>query len=1745
MSVFSKIKSWFSRTFGGGSSSRSSSRSRASRVSNYGGGGSRSYRDYSSGGYRSDYEDRQAAEQRRRQEQAQKRQATTNALASISKRTDALSSGRSSSVAGSATSMGNGYKTALKKIEQKAAPPDPKVKAAQASRDRATARLKSIEKKMPTVKSDKARIRSGDYEYAPKAKNINTPSAGDRPSMRITPKGFEKEMQNPAFRKSISASRGFVGKGVSFNVGEALLKGDKNDAYDRAMEEVYQKNKAKGYEIGGELAGALVGFGKAAGSVKTLGKVVGTKALGKEGFEKATEKAVAHWAAKASTRRAAEKELAKAVEKGSVKVANNAMREQLINEFARNRASRIVSALGADASLNLSVGVVNDVARASNMYEPGSKEWWKEIGISTGMNLGIGYGATVLPNKRILTGFPGKGKLREETLETIGKVKGAYNKLDDIGRGSFKDAGRLRPDAIKPPKIGESIDEKIARAAKESVDNRAAQAARNSVAEAVEQNADDAAKAELPRMQQAMRETFVKEGDNAGRRVDMNDILAKNSPFRQADDVAKNVEPPKTRVDVIDDELERIENEIISKRGKASSEELGSLNKQFDDLLAERNAIEEAGKAPRVETPRPSAKPATTAEQVAKDLADDVSEASVDRATQTAANRAEIRATHEGLNASVQEVSGGKYGARKSFVTAADFAGDAETDRMAKDIRKVMDEIAKGDGLDESLKSDGLYLRNTKAGRDKIAKQQAIIALNNPEETITKLRAKLSSGDRITLDDLGQMVALKNYFKANGIELPADVAQDFSRIYLKPQTERAQLLRSSYLFMAENDANFKETLIRKDLDAFRKKVCNVSEEEWAEMSKQLDKANGEGWLENEIRRLSEMTGAENREAFEDEYRKLCKDIYKFTEPSFWEVVSLIRHSFMLSNLKTGLNNLLGNVSQLEMYRMSDALQVAFENQIARSAKAQGKDFRRTTTFLKSGELKKLARWSSLNSGEVGERMAKNAKETEFEKLFNKEVKKRVADAMGDSKYGLHYEKGSAIRYEGSGKVKGAIIKGAQKYSKGVSYMLNEPDSWFVEKSYRLAFAKYLEANGVTTAKGFADNEELVREASDYALDVALENTYKKANRVVNFLEGARTKGYAKGSTLGQKAIAIGLDAELPYLKVPTNLIINNFKYSPFGLLKGGVDAMSALRHGDIEAMNIACRKLSKGMTGTGMAMLGFMLACDDQVGEDDWGFISAAKDYYKEYGVRDNSFKIGNKNLNISNMGIGAVQFLMGARYAEELNEHGGAPSSFLDDFDILTSVFAANFDSIADMSLLDNTFAIFDAVSNKGDYDMKRSEQLGNLGLTIAGNYAGQFVPAPVRSFARGITDADLDTNIKKGEGDNATRQIRRSANNIISGLPVINEKVLPHKVDRHGNLVHERKTAGDKAKQVAHNFADPFNTQTVKVPEADKIELSVKTESGKPYQPKGYDENREYKAKIGQGKHAEKLDLTGKEREQVARSFKRSGKDMAHNLVYSKAAWFGDSHGDRAQQILNGIPEDEEKAREYLYNTPEFKALDDYDKAKFMDALYDKRLGRGRTANYEAYVNIKGGDEGDFRFQNDLHWKQQDKYESAGLADVGITKGMWADVIEAAKDESHKFKDGQNIDTINSAWKLKNALMGLDMTPEQRVAAYQAIRGKRNGFGWYDWDGVSLKGYRRRGYRRRGWRHYGHGGSSKKAKVPTPKTIKASQFTQGTALGSTTKSASSSKSSAKATPPTLKRVQAKIDLPTVRKEY
>lgn len=563
MSVWSRIKRWFTGGGGGSSSSRSSSRSsssnrsstkRASRVTNYGGGGSRSVRNYNSRTRRY-YEDREAEQQTPSVNTETRQQRTTNALASISKRTDALSSGNSISnyadskksgldKAVSQAGTGNGTTRALAKIAEKTAertkanPPDAKLKQSQIKDAKTIRRDTSKALKEFTEadyeKNTNALIKSGDYERMPRAKNMNTPSAENRADLRVTPQGLERRMQDPAYKRLLSASRGAAG-GSTWLATNVLLAGDKNDEYDREMERVYQKNKSHGAEIAGELVGTLASFGIGAGPTQTLakntgnvalkagGKAVG-KVIGKDVGELTVERG-AQWAAEKLannplTRKAAEKELKLAIKKGLVNGADDIAKNEYIQKFAAKRATKLVNALGAEAALNLTGVAMMDVNRASLEHEIGSDEWWDELKRAAKTNAALSSVIVVAPALRARGGLPFVGGVRKDTKELLANLA----------------------------KNGDS-----------------------------------------PTARQAMREAFAREGDDAGKRIDFNELLSKNSPFRQADDVI--------RPQNVDEAVERAATETVERNADDAARETINNNvenarpQNLDDV-AEQTARE-------------------------------------------------------------------------------------------------------------------------------------------------------------------------------------------------------------------------------------------------------------------------------------------------------------------------------------------------------------------------------------------------------------------------------------------------------------------------------------------------------------------------------------------------------------------------------------------------------------------------------------------------------------------------------------------------------------------------------------------------------------------------------------------------------------------------------------------------------------------------------------------------------------------------------------------------------------------------------------------------------------------------------------------------------------------------------------------------------------------------------------------------------------------------------------------------
>lgn len=1129
-----------------------------------------------------------------------------------------------------------------------------------------------------------------------------------------------------------------------------------------------------------------------------------------------------------------------------------------------------------------------------------------------------------------------------------------------------------------------------------------------------------------------------------------------------------------------------------------------------------------------------------------------------------------MRGRYDRLNEGLKKETEGKVGIRKGIIAAEERASDAERKRIIKESGAEINQAIKNAHENAIHGGDFTYKVLTQGQRDDMFfdSYNKVKNAENVSQIVEELEEKMDKilreteanpwgiTDQITLKDLSDMLAVEQYYKDSGVAFPPEYEEIMTRLTTLQGTQYGQGQRGRHLMLMERSPRYREAMMTKDITKY---ISNVfGEDRFKDINRSLDKNFGEkNYLANELKRVANyettyahLPAEERRAAANEAYKELQKAILRNTKMSVWDAINLVRHTGMLSALATGGRNMLGNTSQFLMRELADKMTYFTERGLAKVG-GVSEDFRPTTVLTYKGkDSKKLA--NGLTSGAVGK--LTKTDDAYFEKFADPEYARQMTDVINDAvsdmmnieKYETRAQKGADYVAETLGE---KAVKGLawlpRKTTKAVNFMLNEPDSWFVETRFRKGLMRYLEANGITDSASLAGKENILKDAVEHAKNQALEDTYKKANRVTSFLEKIRSAGLKKDDNtwrnIAKKGAMITLDAELPYLKVPVNVGINTVKYSPINVVKSLIDANTAIKRGDVKALSSAAEELSKGLTGTGLATLGFLLNCDEQDNEESNGFIAKAQDALKEYGIKDYSLKIGDHVYDISNIGEGATQLLMGARAAEVVNENGGAPKGFLDNLDLVRECFAAPIDSIAEMGILDNALGIIDAFSNEGDYEKGFAERVGDAATNIGWDYAGQFIPQPLRGYARGTTSSDLDMGVKKGADVSATqRRLQSNINKFVGAIPYVNEQVLPHKVDSHGNYVNERKTNQDKLKAVLNNVVNPVKATKVHIPEADKIEMSVKNDKGEPFKPSGFDKKREYKTDVGQGKYKETIDLTGKEREQVARAAKVSGYDMANALV--KHGMFGDRLGARAQEILKNVPDDEEKAREMFFATDEWANADNATRNKYLNIMYgqgtdgNNNEGVSRTRKAEAYINVQGNSEGDFRYQNDLNWQYQKKYEDHNFAELGIDKGTYADVVQSIYDSSHKWdeENQKNVDTPNSAKKVKAGILAVEgLSPEQRVAIYQAIRGKRNGFGWYDWDGVSGGGS---GYRRRygGYRHYGGGSRSKKVPALKQSSYKATKRTYkdtaATLKTSSSRSKGLSTSPVKVEPPKVK---------------
>lgn len=1885
MGLFSKIKSWFKRTFSGGGGGSSSSSSRASRVSNYGGGGSRSYRDYSGGGYEHEYQSYQRRRELERQERKKKQQDTTNALASISKRTDALSSGRSSSVASSATSTGTTRVLARINEKSKAAPPDPKVKAAQDSRDRATAKLKQISNKVESDRKSFDKATGNKY-------NANTGNKAHDRQARINQK---MQLYDPNAEKwevehhpiASSAARGAL-SGVTFGGSEIVARESKNRQKTGA-EQFYQEHKNAKAEMAGEIAGSLASFGLTGGaSAKAVGKV--------------TPKAVSRLSARGTEKLASSAAIRRAAEKEAIKrFGREGATKEVINQIARRRASTAMAELGKDAAINMTTGLASDL---SHSYLDASKdgtfdrgEFARSMATNAALNTALGGATSFVPAFRV-------GRNFDDAIE--GAVRNvAEEQADDAVKVSLN--RRRRTDVRMPEVRPQTLDEAVENAAVDTVERNADEAVR-----AVESTQNIPVESQRPKTPTEVMTGYKSNGyrkrvADAKKRIksllDSGDTRgAREEIDRAVDDIVRNtrIEEPledniveikevlrntpiststkyKTdagyksggfnefrkgnfgslkltndgtpidelwgalqerfgrslfpdEIDVPSEQLQYL-SDLAKTKGrelKLPDEEIAHLREQLSESLWESankgrdhapfNANEEEWLTEQAASRAVSDEELAALEQRAIEdgLIDERVPATEPRPTEPSqfaqvdegmegidaeaerqAQRTLSQTQEEGLAAKIEEDATGRpmtdeeIKARRENTAKAKKAetkinprrmpkGERLTERVAKDIEGADFESAtKPASAKEIVEAEKKYVRGQASNYENVVSRggTSLASATGNEAELDVIKSKIDDGSlnyaRVKnkekyewavkdFVDNKETVSKKILQYADDIDsIPASQLVDTHyQAHAVMKMMRSQL-DNPELTQAERDAareiygaaasltqqlsslsgqinQFQGVMVHCDgKTRMRNAVDNIANMLDASRGFRTSKT-GKGLSGNAFQRknqirdiiysdpdaskaLEKIIDAATEEEYGNAMQELLYATSKMNRKSALDYVQTWRYLSMLGNPKTHVRNILGNVTFGGIRNLSNTNRSFIEKALEGYAHNHG------LVIDRHGKISPKAILEA-NTDKPTSDAGKAAKEW-FEKNQDKIL-------GGEGKYAENATKASSPAY----------LKWLDGLSNANSKALQAEDNFFRKRAYKQSFIKSYDQY---VKDGKEITPELLEKIHNSSMLESQVATFNEFNELAQALSKWSHPDY--NASAGKKLAGWAVNAVMPFTKVPANIGKQAVNYSPIGVARGITNISNAAKTGDSKAFNKALDELSSGLTGTGIAALGFFLGKDTDMFTTNAGTDDYAAKFKKQQGVQNYSMLFKDPSsgetysLTLDWLVPASATFFAGVEMANQMKRGYGDLFEFIGDMSQVTSRVI---EPVLETSMLSGLYNIVEgARSSTGEDDKQNFLSLTLRELTQS--YASSLVPTFQGQLARTAYDSDLQLT---GETDWEYWMNSMKSKMGLATTDAFGTQALGADTTAYGDVKGEKKTGEDRLKSLLKNTLSPANIQKVDLDEMDQAKIKQYEDAVKngadPQEMSYLFPKKQYKKQFTTGNLDVKMsnrDLStynqakatgGAEGARYALEsimFNRYTKDENGNKHSTADAYTPEQKAKIIQQFDGKSIRDVEK---WVREQPQFKNSSEAEQKKVIDGLWSySKQGKAQSAKRvgeQAVIKAQGGDVNEYNFNNEITEKKREALQP--LVDSGIV--TYEQAVEfarhAGKTYYYEDDEGGHSQTYYNKGVMYDYLDKMGYDDETKAALFNAFKA----WNAKEYGAKSGKGRRRRSGRRRGYRRYS-GGSSKKAEVPKPKTIKASSFSQGEALVS-----KRSSSSAKVTPPTLKRVRAKIDLPTKR---
>lgn len=317
--------------------------------------------------------------------------------------------------------------------------------------------------------------------------------------------------------------------------------------------------------------------------------------------------------------------------------------------------------------------------------------------------------------------------------------------------------------------------------------------------------------------------------------------------------------------------------------------------------------------------------------------------------------------------------------------------------------------------------------------------------------------------------------------------------------------------------------------------------------------KQLDKLNKEGLAQygkkwknvdltpDELTMVSNIERG-NQASYDSAFEQIQARIANEMPASAFEKINAWRHISMLMNPKTHIRNVGGNAIMMGMrkaaQRTSGALQKVFLPEADR-----------TQAVFVNKEYKDLAK-----------------------EYFDANSKELLGGAN-------KYQEGISLNMPNKRVFSNNTLEKVRKFN---YELLQKGDNPFFQNAYTDRLASYAQS------KGIKDFSKLGQEAFDTARLEAEQATYKDSSSIADFIN--KHKRIDKNSSFGTKVKAGLVEAALPFTKTPINIIKRGMQYSPIGVANG----LAGIKSSKGAAM--AIDELAKGLTGTGILGLGYLLA---------------------------------------------------------------------------------------------------------------------------------------------------------------------------------------------------------------------------------------------------------------------------------------------------------------------------------------------------------------------------------------------------------------------------------------------------------------------------------------------------------------------------------------------------------------------